>query len=177
MRMKRGFLAVAALWATSGCASLPTWWPFAPPAQPPPPGRARLEFLDSRYDGLSLSGRFLVGATEGPVRLDKRLIENLSVNVKSVATCGTSEPLGFFITDSFAPPPKPEDLLVVTPGHWYGVDFDYPLFDERKANPPKPDCIEVTLSLNSFDRTPLGELRVRAERASSPPVEPQPPSP
>jgi hypothetical protein len=135
-------------------------------------GQAVVEVHNIRYDGSFLSGRFLVGVKQGLIRLDKRLVENVSINVESVSDCATGQQVGYFFTDSFPPPPTTEDLLVLRPGQWYGVDFRYPLFAERATGQPSPDCIKVKLLLRSFDEAELAETLVQANREAPAPPEP-----
>lgn len=135
-------------------------------------GQAVVEVHNIRYDGSFLSGRFLVGVEQGIIRLDKRLVENVSINVESVLDCATGRQVGYFFTDSFPPPPTADDLLVLRSGQWYGVDFRYPLFAERVTGQPSPDCIKVELRLRSFDEAELAETLVQVSREAPAPAEP-----
>lgn len=83
------------------------------------PAGVKLE--DVRYDGETLFGRLTVGAVSGPVLLDKRLIENVSVNVRSAWECTTGLPSTIVHADHFPKPPRGEDLLLLKPGSWYGA--------------------------------------------------------
>jgi hypothetical protein len=156
------------------CASLPAFWRAGRSApggddaeggQVPPP-RTLLELQDVHFDGEYLSGRLLVGVAEGKVTLDKRLIENASVEVQSVFDCATEQPVGFLEVDSFPRPARSEDLLTLTPGYWYGANVRFLLFDAKFTGRQAPDCIEVALALRGEDGGEKGHLRVRAEQAT-----------
>ena len=84
--------------------------------------RARVELLDARFDGRTLHGRLLVTTEEGHLLLDKRLIESVVLTTESVVECETGRRLSFIEMDVLARPPRDEDLLVLTPGYWFGKD-------------------------------------------------------
>lgn len=126
--------------------------------------RAELELQDIQYDGENLSGRLLIGAAGGRLRLDKRLIENVSVNVHSVRECATGLPPTYVHADSFPPPPREKDLLVLEPGSWYGARIHLWLFSQAHGH-PGPDCIDVGLTIDDAEHQPLGMLTVRATRS------------
>jgi hypothetical protein len=128
------------------------------------PAQVVLELQDTAYDGEYLSGRLLVGVADGQVTLDKRLIENVSVQVESVSDCVVGQPVAYVEADFFPKPATEEDLLTLTVGYWYGTRVRFFLFDEKLIGENAPGCIEVALALRAVDRSVAGRLRVRAER-------------
>jgi hypothetical protein len=158
------------------CASLPfvrsanevTKDESGPTSHQEAPAQATLELQNMQYDGEYLSGRLLVGVTEGRLTMDKRLIEHVSVQVESVTDCVTSQPVGYVETDSFPQPASEEDLLTLTPGYWYGADVRFFLFDEKLTGEKAPACIEVGLLLRAESRNVAARSRVRAERHTPP---------
>jgi hypothetical protein len=136
---------------------------------PESPIRAVLEFQNIGFDGESLSGRLLVGVEEGTLTLDKRLIENASVEVKSVSDCATGQPIGFLLVDYFPEPVREDELQTLTPGYWYGANVRFSLFDEQIAGIEPPECFEAELRLRAEDGSVAGRLRIRAEQKAPPP--------
>lgn len=126
--------------------------------------RAELEMQRIHYDGQTLSGRILVGAVGGELRLDRRFISSTSVNVDSVSDCTTGSPITFLLVDGFPPTPRDEDLLVLKPGYWYGTEVRFPLFSERFMGRAGPDCIDADVSLLSYGGEPVGRAHIRAVR-------------
>ncbi|RYZ36296.1 MAG: hypothetical protein EOO71_32325 [Myxococcaceae bacterium] len=141
-----------------------------PPSTEPAPcpkheaASARVEFQEPGFDGQSLSGRLLLGAVDGSLCVDRRLIESFTLNVERVLDCATGQPLGFLIVDVRAPPRRAEDVLLLEPGQWYGRNVSVPLFS---PSGPGPGCIDVELSVHTLDTPNVGALRVRAMRAPS----------
>jgi hypothetical protein len=133
--------------------------------------RAALEMQDIRYDGQTLSGRILVGAVGGALRLDRRLISSASVNVDAVSDCMTGSPVTFLLVDGFPPAPRDEDLLILKPGYWYGARVLFPLFSERFMGKAGPECIEADVSLLSYGGEPVGNTHIRAVRPHPSPVD------
>src|SRR5690606_29015674 len=94
------------LMATAACANFPFYWKQDPssPGQgthvegsestaAQVPAHVRMEMHDVDYDGKTLSGRLLISPVEGSLRLDKRLISNVSVRARSVSDCTTGQPV------------------------------------------------------------------------------------
>ena len=128
--------------------------------------QVKMELQDIHYDGETLSGRLLVGVVEGSVRLDKRLFTDIDVNVRRVSECKTGFFVPYIIFDSF-PKRGCEDLLVLERGYWYGTVVRFPLFDEHLTQ-LGPECIDVELSLRSFDGKAVARTEIRAERPHRP---------
>jgi hypothetical protein len=141
-----------------------------------PATSVKVEFQGLEHDDIYLYGRFLVGVEAGRVRLDKRLVENVSVTVRSVRTCDTHEEIHFIIADIFPPPPKQEHLVVLERGQWYGRDLYFLLLDKEITGHPAPSCVEAEFTLTSFDTHLLARKSFRAWRKGErPPTEPPAP--
>ncbi|HYO57964.1 hypothetical protein [Archangium sp.] len=178
MQMNRFTLASVALLLLGGCAGFPFFRTPTPAAEaqgnvsnPEPPPQAVLELQNVRYDGQTLTARLLVGTAQGTLRLDKRLIENVSVGVDAVTQCATGQPVEFLIADRFPEPAREEDLLVLKPGYWYGADVRFPLFDANLNGQQGPECIQVALSLQAYGGGTVASTNVRAMQATQPPSE------
>lgn len=182
MRMSRLALATAPLFLMTACAGFPFFNKSKPQLSEEEtlrlvcgaqePSRAELELQGIQYDGHTFSGRLLIGAASGRLCLDKRLIENVSVNVDSVRDCATGLPATFIHADYFPKPPRPEDLVLLPPGYWYGRQIRLRLFSPLLGQ-RGPDCIEVALSISPARGPSLGRLALRATLPSAPaaPVE------
>jgi hypothetical protein len=165
---------LASLLILTACKGLPFFWRTEPgtdihdPAQAP--GQIALEWQEVRYDGWSLSGRLLVGAVGRSLRLDKRLIQTVSIYVRSVSACDSGQPVRFLRMDYFPPRAREKDLLVLEPGYWYGTRIDFKLFDEQYHGPSGgPECIDAELVFKALAGQPLTRMRVRATRTPQPP--------
>ena len=128
-------------------------------AQLPP--RVILEVQDIQYDGWILSGRVLVSPEEGQLRLDRRLIPNIHVEIRRVSDCRYGN-VTFIRVDVIAPRARPEDLLVLEPGYWYGKTVHFGLFDEHFTG-LGPECVEADIILVSGGRS-VARQRIRAVR-------------
>jgi hypothetical protein len=160
--------APAVLLLTAACAGFPLFWKekeqLAETGQgEPSPGRATLEFQAVHYDGESLSGRLLLGAESGVVRLKKRLMPRADIHVNSIVECGSNAPVSFIMADVIPAAAHEEDLLLLSPGYWYGSTVRFKLFSERFTGLGL-ECIEAELTVFSFEGKPLASTRVRAER-------------
>jgi hypothetical protein len=160
--MTRSMMIAVAMVFMTACSLLPFRWgtarpenelssPSPMPTDPPDAGGAasvRLEFEAVQYDGQDLSGRFLVGAVGGRLLLDRRLVENVSLVVRSVADCATGQEVEFLAFDFFPSPPSDQKLMILNDGFWYGADVRFPLFDPKLNGKTGPDCIDVVLSFH-----------------------------
>ena len=129
------------------------------------PARATLELLDSHYDGEVLSGRLLIGAESGYVRLDKRLVSRADVHVNSIFECNTGAPVAFIMADALPPPSREDDLLILAPGYMYGTTVRFKLFSEQLTG-TGPECIEAQFTVFSFEEEAIVSSRVRAVRSA-----------
>jgi hypothetical protein len=120
-----------------------------------------MEVQDIQYDGQTLSGRVLFSPEAGQLRLDRRLIPNIHVEITRVSDCKYGEVASIRL-DVIAPRARPEDLLVLEPGYWYGRTVSFWLFDEHLAG-IGPECVEAELYLVSGGK-PVARQRIRAVR-------------
>jgi hypothetical protein len=142
------------------CAHLP-----ALPTGTEPPV---LLFETPRYDGHGVSGRVLVGA-RGPMVVDRRLIEGVSVAVDRVTDCAMGTVFPTLVADVLPEPATRDDLLVLNDGEWFGREVSFPVFMEPFSPPEGPACIEFTLSfhppvLEGSAPPPPVTLQVKVER-------------
>lgn len=128
---------------------------------------ATIELQHIDYDGEDLRGRLLIGALDGPIRIDKRLIENISLSLKGISDCASGQELFFIKAGVVAPPRREEDTLILEPGYWYGKDVRVSLFDQHLLESQgQPECIDVDLILHVL-KGRSAQLRVRATRPPS----------
>jgi hypothetical protein len=125
------------------------------------PPQVRLEVQDIQYDGVELSARVLVSPESGPLRLDRRLIPGFDVELWGVSDCKYGA-VGSIRVDGLVPPARPEDLLVLEPGFWFGRTVQFAPFDTRLGL--GPECVEAYIRLFSFDGKPVARQRIRAVR-------------
>jgi hypothetical protein len=109
----------------------------------------------------------LIGVAEGKLTIDKRLIENASIEVVSVKDCATGEAVGFTETDSFPPPASESELLTLAPGYWYGAEVRFLLFAPEFTGTRPPNCVEVAIVYRDEGGHIMGNLNVRTDRAEN----------
>lgn len=129
----------------ASCSTLTQW--LRMDEHEPPNGMPRIEVDHVRYDGRDLAGRLLVTAVDGGINIDRRFIENAAVTVRETYDCDTGRPVEFLLIDSFPPPPGGQDLILVTPGKWYGAEVSFSLFDERLNQQDGPACVRASIDL------------------------------
>jgi hypothetical protein len=146
------------------------------------------EFQVTSYDGENIEGRMLLGATIDPLVLDGRLIPTSTIFVDwdSVRECGKEKKIGTVEYDIFVLPPRPEDIVILRPGYWYGATIHYWLFGRRKLGPGKwspprgPECIEAEFVVRALGGRPIATARihtVRNDKRPAPPDGGAPPAP
>jgi hypothetical protein len=128
------------------------------------PPSTRMELQDIQYDGWTLSGRLLLSPESGSLRLDRRLIPSIDVEVTRVSECERGSVKSIH-ADVFAPLNRQENLLILEPGYWYGTTVRFSLFDEHFTG-LGPACIEADIILVSFDGKPVARQRIRGVRPS-----------
>lgn len=131
------------------------------------PGRTELELRNVRYTGDTLEGTLLIGAVEGSLCLDRRLIFGWDVEVYGVWECSSEirAPVGYLNIHPFQRPPSEGHVLLLEPGYWYGAPIRIPLFmSEQPSGERNPDCVEVDLSLVTLGNRTAGSVRVQARR-------------
>lgn len=141
------------------------------------PASARVEFQHAGFDGQTLSGRLLLGTSSGSLCLDRRLIESHTLTVERVLDCASEQPLPLLVVDVRTPPRREEDILLLGPGQWYGRDVVVPLFPQSATGQPRPECVDVELSVHALDAANIAKPRLRVTRAAAPEREPSPTKP
>ncbi|WNG51718.1 hypothetical protein F0U60_52130 [Archangium minus] len=177
MQMTRLGFGTVSLLLLAACTGFPFFGKKSPPspgseanknagrtdAQLPP--RTVMEVQDIQYDGWAISGRVLVSPEGGQLRLDRRLIPTIHVEMKYVSDC-TYGAVASIRADIIAPLARPEDLLVLEPGYWYGSTVRFRLFGEHITG-LGPECVEADIFLRSFDHELVARQRIRAVRPAS----------
>src|SRR5688572_2459234 len=125
-----GFLFLAAACASSSQAVQP---------QAPPRGGV-LEFRLELYDGRTMKGRLLLSATQSVFHIDSRRGMWYSLDYDRMHTCGKTEPPQYFHHDFVVPFPRPEDIVTIYPGKWYGENVMFSMIDHRIDRGEGPDC-------------------------------------
>lgn len=126
------------------------------------PPHVVMEVQDVQYDGLALFGRVLISPVSGNLRLDKRLIPTVAVNVGPVSNCDSDQPVTYVKACVLPPPARPEDFLLLEPGYWYGRTVRFSLFDEDLTG-LGPECIETDIFLVTGGKR-VASQRLRAMR-------------
>lgn len=124
------------------------------------------EFRINAYDGHSLKGRILVGATVDPLVIDGRLSEGADVTPENVRECGTGKPLEYSATDlTFAP--REDEIITLKPGYWDGVNKRFPLFALHQPG-PGPECFDAELVVRVLDGRVIATLPIHITRTDKP---------
>ena len=142
------------------------------------PPRVRFEVQDIHYDGWTLSGRVLMSPVAGSLRVDKRLVNTTTVNIGPIWDCAREKRFFYRIAHGIAPLARPEDLLTLEPGDWYGGKVGFPVFLEGITE-MGPECIEADIFLKS-ECERVATQRIRAVRTLAQPPDggvPQEPRP
>ncbi len=139
MRVK--VIASSLIVGVGGCAWLQEQMRPVPQTAP---GWATTEVDQVAFDGKELSFRLTIGAADGGVVLDRRLVENADVELTEARDCDAGADLPVIFADFFPTPPGPSDLLELRPGKWYGARERFLLFipDEDGGSPPS--CVDAT---------------------------------
>jgi hypothetical protein len=162
-------LGLAAVLLLGACSNLAFWSKSEEVRsgdEPQIPSRVHLEFQDVQYDGLVLSGRVLISPVEKNLRLDKRLIPTVDVDIQSPTDCAR-QPHAYLRTDAFPLRARGEDLLVLKPGYWYGATVRFSLFSEHFTG-IGPECIDAQLVVFSFEGKIVASKPIRAVRPARP---------
>ena len=83
-------------------------------------------------------------------------------------TCGKTEPQRYVDHDFTVPFPRPEDIVTIYPGKWYGENVTFSIMDHQLDRGEGPDCIETTLGARTADEQTIAKLPVRIERTDKP---------
>lgn len=131
-----------------------------------------VEFVLSSFDGESLKGRVLLGASLDPITLDGRLLEWIDIEVRNVRACDTQKVLSYYHLDIDYPAAQKDEIVILRPHYWYGADIDLLMFGSRLKQ-PNPDCFEGDLMVWSLDGRLAASRAIRVARTDKP-SEPQP---
>ena len=123
------------------------------------------ELQVTSYDGETIKGRFLLGATVDPVIIDRHLVESGNVELTSLRACGKKDRVPHVEFDMVLPPLQPDDIIAIRPGYWYGKNLSYWLFIEKRTG-LGPECLEAELVVRALDgreaaRIPIHVIRTR----------------
>lgn len=132
-----------------------------------------MEFALHSFNGKTMKGRLLLGATIDEFEVDARLIEDVHIELRQVRRCGTSELLKYWAADWYLEPPRPDQQIAVRPGYWYGADLEFKLFD-ASLQQPEPNCFEADVWVWSLDRRIIAKHPIHVERTDNPPASPKP---
>jgi hypothetical protein len=140
------------------------------------------EFTVTSFDGETLKGRVLLGATVEPLVIDGRLVEGIDVELKDIRACGTKDVLEHYLFDVDLPPIRSDQIITIRPGYWYGANVSYVLFSKQRSK-VLPECFEAELVVGSLDGRDAAKLPIRVVRTDKPPAlldggteEPKPPA-
>lgn len=139
----------------------------APPKQALRGGIA--EFTLHSFDGVTMKGRVLVGATADPFVVDARLVEWIDVEVRNLRSCDKKEALRYYLVDRHVPPARPDQRITLKPGYWYGADVNF-LFFGAAMKEAKPSCFEGDLMVWAQDGRLAATLPIRVSRTDVRPV-------
>lgn len=175
MSLAQSMALVFSLLPLCACASAPG--DIDSPSGPKAPIRGGIaEFSLGSFDGEVAKGRVLVGATAEPFVIDGRLVEWIDVEIRNIKNCGTSEPLGHYLFDVIAKPPRPEQLVTIRPNSWYGAQVRFVLFSKRRSK-ELPDCFKGDLMVWAQGARLAATLPIQVSRTDKPPASPPPSSP
>jgi hypothetical protein len=129
------------------------------------------EFHVTSYDGSNLKGRVLIGATIDPLVIDGRLLEVKDVDLEKVRACGKMELLEYLAWEAFPPPPRPDEIVTLPRGYWYGANVHFAPF-LKKTTGLGPDCFEAELVVRARGWRVAATLPIRVVRTDKPPAPP-----
>jgi hypothetical protein len=162
-------IALAFVLLTGACASTPGDRGARESAKKPLRGGVA-EFRVTSYDGRVVEGRALLGATVDPLVIDGRLFENLHVELEKIRACGKAELLKYWRMEYLPRPPRPDEMVTLQPGYWYGGNMHFFLFDEITG--PGPECFEAELMVRTTGWRLVATLPIRVVRTDKPPTTP-----
>lgn len=137
--------------------------------QPKAPVRGGvLEFRLDSYDGDTVEGRLLLGATVDPLVIDTRTWQGLDYS--KLHACDTTEPLNYVHFAFIIFPARPDEIITLRPGMWYGGKMRFPISLHWKPDVFGPDCLEATLRARDNDERLIAELPIRVERTDKKPA-------
>jgi hypothetical protein len=124
-------------------------------------GRSIVNIDQASFDGENLHGRLLIGSDDaGYVVVRRNLREFSEISVDDVRDCDGGRTINYVQLDGVSFPPKPEELLVIGPGYWFGYDFSLLIYDdERFKKVPAPSCVQVDVGVHLEAAAPGTEHR------------------
>jgi len=142
-----------------------------------------LEFQVASYDGAEVKGRVLVGATVDPLMIDGRLRDLWDVELSNLRECGKTEFLAVSALESFYPPRRPDQLIMLRPGYWYAGNVSFMLLFDSAKKGLGPECFEAELVALDINSRVVAKLPIRVVQTDKPPAwlvgggktEPKPP--
>lgn len=159
--------ALALVLAVGGCSKWMYGYVLFPdPERPISIGLARVEVdRASLVDG-DLEFRLLVGAIDGGVLLDRRLVPSWGLEVTGALDCDGGGPIPYFFWDYLPPGPSSSSMVEIRAGEWFGKDVRFPLFVKEEDGGGVPNCVDATFTLNlAMALNPHVPFRVTAYRA------------
>jgi len=172
-------MVLALLALTSACASTSTYTGSTSRAVANRPLRGGIaEFQVTSYDGETIKGRVLLGATIDPLVIDGRLFPygDVDMDMRILRACGKRDRVGYIQFDIFAAPAQPDQIVTVRPGYWYGRTITYDLFN-KKVTGLGPDCLETDLIVRALDGREAAKIPIRVVRTDKAPPPPDEGSP
>jgi hypothetical protein len=126
------------------------------------------EFQLTSYEGKDIKGRLLIGATIDTLVIDGRLL-GTPIDVRTLQRCDKNGPVPFVEECIVAPPPRPDELVTIRPGHWYGRNVNYGILPGGG-----PDCLDAELVVTALDDRLITRLPIRVVRTDKPETLPAP---
>src|SRR5262245_15649946 len=114
---KPGVLALILM--TSACASNPGDRGSQKEAKEPLRGGVA-EFELTSYDGERINGRVLLGATIDSLVINGHIDESYDVELENFRACDKKGPVPSIIACSVGDPDRPDQVVTIRPGYWYG---------------------------------------------------------
>ena len=159
--------ALALILLTGACTSTPQTAGSRVPAKEPLRGGIA-EFQVTSYDGVYLKGRVLIGATVDTLVIDGRLHVSWDVRVTNMHACGKSERVRFWsIEPLFFAPPRPDEIITLRPGYWYGGNVTFLLANDE-AKGIGLTCFEAELLVLARGSRVAARLPIRVVRTDPP---------
>lgn len=86
--------------------------------------------------------------------VDRRLHLHSIFRIDDVRDCDGGETINYTQLDGVAFRPKPDDLLTIEPGYWFGRDFSLYVYGDKA---PPPTCLQATVGLSLEAAVPGSE--------------------
>ena len=155
---------------TGACASTPEARGSREAEQKPLRGGIA-EFKVLSYNGELVEGRVLLGATIDPLVIDGRLFDAFNVELQNLRACGRKELVEFQTIEPLFPPPRPDQIITIRPGYWYGGKVKLMLLNSS-ATGIGLECFEAELVVTDNAGRVAARLPIRVVRTDKPPAKP-----